>query len=71
VLAWETVSCTAGGADCRFLFRGTAPLGRPEEEALSRGLFRRPVRTHSHEKACVGSLLQEALKLAHSYERPE
>jgi len=27
VLAWETVSCTDGGADCRFLFRGTAPLG--------------------------------------------
>jgi len=32
-------------------------FGRPEEEALSRELFRRPVKAHSHEKACVGSLL--------------
>jgi len=54
---WGTVSCTDGGAGCRFLFRGTVPLGRPEGEALSRELFRRPVKAHSDEKACVGSLL--------------
>jgi len=30
------MSCTGSGAGCRFLFLGTALLGMPEEEALSR-----------------------------------
>jgi len=47
------------------------PFGRPGQEALSRGLSRRPMKAHSREKACGGSLLQEALESARSLERPE
>jgi len=64
VLAWGTVSCTDGDADCLFLLRGTFPLGRPEKEALSRELFRRPVKAHSYRKACVSFCRRPSNQLA-------